>query len=67
MKLISTDEVIEKANVKYAQAKMDKGVDLRYTAPEAMPKIQSDQVKAIAEALVEEVNVCLAALSGWEA
>jgi hypothetical protein len=42
-------------------------VDLRYTAPEAMPKIQSDQVKAIAEALVEEVNVRLAALSGWEA
>ncbi len=67
MKLISTDEVIEKANVKYAQAKMDKGVDLRYMAPEAMPKIQSDQVKAIAEALVEEVNVRLAALSGWEA
>ena len=67
MKLISTDEVIEKANVKYAQAKMDKGVDLRYTALEAMPKIQSDQVKAIAEALVEEVNVRLAALSGWEA
>lgn len=67
MKLISTDEVIEKANVKYAQAKMDKGVDLRYTAPGAMPKIQSDQVKAIAEALVEEVNVRLAALSGWEA
>lgn len=67
MKLISTDEVIEKANVKYAQAKMDKGVDLRYTASEAMPKIQSDQVKAIAEALVEEVNVRLAALSGWEA
>jgi hypothetical protein len=67
MKLISTDEVIEKANVKYAQAKMDKSVDLRYTAPEAMPKIQSDQVKAIAEALVEEVNVRLAALSGWEA
>ena len=67
MKLISTDEVIEKANVKYAQAKMDKGVDLRYTAPEAMPKIQSDQVKAIAETLVEEVNARLAALAGWEA
>jgi hypothetical protein len=66
MKLISTDEVIEKANVKYAQAKMDKSADLRYTAPEAMPKIQSDQVKAIAEALVEEVNVRLAALSGWD-
>lgn len=66
MKLISTDEVIEKANVKYAQAKMDMGVDLRYTAPEAMPRIQSDQVKAVAEALVEEVNTRLAALSGWD-
>lgn len=67
MKLISTDEVIEKANVKYAQAKMDKDVDLRYAAPEAMPRIQSDQVKAVAEALVEEVNTRLAALAGWEA
>ena len=67
MKLINVNEVLEKANTKYARAKMDKGVDLRYAAPEAMPRIQSDQVKAIAEVLVEEVNARLAALAGWEA
>ena len=66
MKLIDVNDVLERANKKYVRAKIDKGMDLRYTAPEMMPSIQSDQAKAIAEALVEEVNFRLSALAGWD-
>lgn len=67
MKLIDIDEVLRKADERYADAKMAAGMDLRYAAPEAMPRIQSDQVKAIAAVIVDEVNARLAALAGWEA
>jgi len=66
MKLIDKNEVLEKANLKYAQAKMDKGMNLMYAAPEMLPTIQSDQVKAVVEVLVEEMNLRLSALSGWD-
>lgn len=67
MNLIDIDEVLRKADERYVDAKMAAGMDLRYTAPEMMPRIQSDQVKAIAAVIVDEVNARLAALAGWEA
>ncbi len=66
MKLIDVDEVLRKANKRYVDAKMAAGMDLRHAAPEMMPRIQSDQVKAIAAVLVDEVNKRLEALAGWE-
>lgn len=66
MKLISIDEVLRKADERYAAAKQAAGMDLRCAAPEALPRIQSDQAKAIAAVIVDEVNARLAALAGWE-
>ena len=65
MNLISAEAVMEKANQKYVKAKMNSGLDLRCTAPELLSVIHSDQVKAVAEALVDEVNLRFAALTGW--
>lgn len=57
---LSVDEVMDQANALYATAKLSKaGVDARYTAPECFPAIASDQVKALAHALVNCINVAL--------
>lgn len=51
------EELLAKANAHYATLKAkSQGVDLSYTAPEALPKIQSDQVKAILMALSEQLE-----------
>jgi hypothetical protein len=54
------NEVMGKANAYYAEAKLRKaGVcisDAVYIAPEELPQINSDQVKAVLKALIEELN-----------
>lgn len=51
---IYVEDVLERANEIYAEAKL--GDSTYYTAPELRPQIQSDQIKALAEALVEILN-----------
>jgi hypothetical protein len=53
MKLDFT-RIMLRANMHYAEAKL--GKDAVYAAPEQLPKIQSDQVKAVLKALIEEIN-----------
>ncbi len=52
--------VMAKANAYYAEAKLrQSGVsvsDAVYIAPEELPSIGSDQVKAVLKALIEEIN-----------
>ena len=57
MSRISLDRVLERANNLYEEAKGY--VWDGYKAPEQRPQIHSDQVKAIAQALVEELNFVL--------
>ena len=68
MQLIDLDTVMRKADAIYAaKVAAQCGVNLAYAAPETLPRIESRQVRAVAEALVGELNVRLEALSGWEA
>ena len=54
---LNYDELLAKANGFYVAQKVKRhGIDLRYTAPEAMPCIASDQVKAILRVLVDAIN-----------
>ena len=67
MKAISTNDVLDRANAIYAATVAEQcGVDIKYAAPETLPKIESRQVKAVAAALVDEINLRLSALAGWE-
>lgn len=66
MKLLSLDATMALADRIYAQEVLGSGADLRYAAPETMPRIESRQVRAVAAALVEEVNKRLSALGGWD-
>ena len=59
MKKLDYNKILGRANTFYAVAKAEKGLDIKYTAPEAMPQIQSDQVKSAIKAIVEELNVIL--------
>ena len=52
---LTFEQVMERANEHYRAAK-GKKKDLRYTAPEAMPVIYSDQVQSLAKAIVELIN-----------
>lgn len=46
------------ANAAYAKIKLARsGLDYNYTAPEAMPKIESEQVKCFMRALISEINL----------
>lgn len=66
MKLLNTNEVLELADSLYAGMVAEQvGVDVRYAAPETLPRIESRQVKAVVAALVSEVNKRLSALGGW--
>lgn len=60
MQKISFKRVLEKANAIYALAKFRKAGlnkdDVAYMAPEQMPQIVSDQVKAMSKAIIDEVN-----------
>lgn len=50
--------ILTRANQLYAEAKT-KHIDpdtLKYWAPEMFPTIESDQVKSILKALIEELN-----------
>jgi hypothetical protein len=59
MKLNKT-QILNRANQIYLQRKIAKGYptveDLKYMPPEAMPQIQSDQVLALLDALVEAIG-----------
>lgn len=67
MKAISTNDVLDRANAIYAASvAAELGIDPAYAAPETLPKIESRQVKAVAAALVDEINLRLSALAGWE-
>ena len=48
--------LLEKADLHYAALKAERGLGIRYTAPEALTKIQSDQVKAVLIVLQEELG-----------
>ncbi len=57
MELIKVEDVLAKANEKYIDSKIKKGLhDPRYCPPECRPQIQSDQIKALAAVLVDEIN-----------
>jgi hypothetical protein len=61
MKLkLNTEEILKHANLLYASKKLKMmgkiPNDIRYMAPEQIPSIQSDQVIAILEALVQSIN-----------
>jgi len=55
--MLDAKKILERANVLYACKKLrKKETDLGYVAPEALPKIQTDGVKCVLEALVEALN-----------
>ena len=54
---LSYEEILNKANARYAAAWAKRNsADIRYRAPEQLPKIESEQVKCVLRALVEAVN-----------
>ena len=57
MKRLNYKNTLNRANEYYIQAKAEKGlVDLKYTAPELFPRIQSDSIKVVIRIMVEEIN-----------
>lgn len=58
IKKLNYQSVLDKANTYYVQAKIQKKLfsPTEYTAPEMYPQIESDQVKSILKALIEELN-----------
>ncbi len=58
MKSLDINTILDRADVLYASEKLKHlpASDIRYLAPEQLPRIQSDQVKALAAALVEALN-----------
>lgn len=59
--MITVEDVMKAANFKYGVRK--RGLCLINLPPEERPQIRSDQVKALAEALVDEINRELIALA----
>lgn len=55
---IDIDDLHRRANEIYAERKL--GPDYVYRAPECRPTIQSDQVKALMEALQEQLTAAFA-------
>lgn len=56
------DKVLKRANELYKQVKLqsmppDEAKHFAYTAPELLPDIRSEQVKAVLQALVEAINM----------
>lgn len=63
MELIKLDDVMAKANELYVEAKIKKGYyNPSYSPPEFRPEISSEQVKAVAQVLVNELNQAIADL-----
>jgi hypothetical protein len=52
---LDVEDVLERANEIYATRKVLPS-SLAYVAPERRPRIQSEQVKAAVEAIVEAIN-----------
>ena len=52
------EDVMEKVDYQYAALKV--GDRARYMAPEMLPRIGSDQIRALAKVLVQEINKALA-------
>ena len=50
------DKIMKRADELYVKAKLDKGLVNEYMAPEQLPHIVSDQVKAAVQAICEEMN-----------
>lgn len=51
------EELIARANIRYVALKSKRlGIDFSYTAPEALPTIGSDQVKALAFVIAQELE-----------
>lgn len=54
---LDVEEIIHEADILYAEAKLvGSGVDVRYMAPEQLPRIVSDQVKAMGRAIINAIN-----------
>lgn len=60
MDYITEEEVLEWANILYADAKTKQcgfsQEDTKYWAPEQFPQIESEQVKCLAKSLVKFIN-----------
>lgn len=59
--------ILEKANVLYKEEKL-KNIDqnlFKYSAPEMMPQIRSEQVKSVVKVLCEEFNRQLEERDRW--
>ena len=54
------NKILEKANHLYADTKLKQmqisDDSVKYLAPEQIPQIQSDQVKMVLKALIDEIN-----------
>jgi hypothetical protein len=57
MELIKLEDVLKKANEKYVDAKVKQGYfNPSYSPPEFKPEIRSEQLKAVTEVLIDELN-----------
>ena len=57
MELIKLENVLAKANEKYVEAKIKQGLyNPSYSPPEFRPEIRSEQLKAVASVLIDELN-----------
>jgi hypothetical protein len=54
--MLNYEDVMNKTNTQYRQLKLDQGLISFYTAPELLPNIESDQIKALAKVLIDEIN-----------
>lgn len=50
------EQVFKKINEEYCIFKEAKGIDFAYTAPEALPRVTSDQVKAVIQIFTDMMN-----------
>lgn len=50
------EKLLEDANIEYARLKQRRGLDISYCAPEALPRIQSDQVKAVLKVVAQHLG-----------
>ena len=57
---LNYEQILEEANANYLQLKIDRGFikknSLPYMAPETIPQIYSDQVKAGMMAIISAIN-----------
>ncbi len=64
MKHIKLEDILAKANEKYVDAKTKQGYyNPSYSPPEFRPEIRSEQLKAVAGVLVNELNQAIAEIN----